>query len=90
MIQKNLYVIQPYRVGPKDRKSLVMGIPAAIAKKYNIDRNTIFVLSAEMRNNKLILEKIIDNNNRSKTNIDLLAAEKSSEGSSQQLTNQAQ
>ena len=90
MIQKNLYVIQPYRVGPKDRKSLVLGIPAAIAKKYNIDRNTIFVLKAEMTNNRLILEKIIDNNNRAKTNIGLLSANRSSEDSSQQISNQAQ
>jgi hypothetical protein len=90
MTQKNLYVIQPYRVGPKDRKSLVMGIPAAIAKKYKIDRDTIFILKAEMINNRLILEKIIDNNNKSETNIGLLSADLNSEGSSQQITNQAQ
>ena len=41
---KKQYVLQPYQVGPKDRKSLVITIPAALSKKYKIDLDTIFIL----------------------------------------------
>ena len=60
MILRNQYAIQPYLVGPKDRKSLVIGIPAAFAKAHSINQETIFILEAE-KTNKLILMKIQDN-----------------------------
>lgn len=44
MIDKKQYVLQPYRVGPRDRKSLVITIPAALSKKYKIDLDTIVIL----------------------------------------------
>ena len=43
MIDRNQYVVQPYRVGPKERKSLVITIPSTVSKKYKIDFNTILV-----------------------------------------------
>ena len=41
---KKQYVLQPYHVGTKDRKSLVITIPVALSKIYKIDLNTIFIL----------------------------------------------
>jgi hypothetical protein len=44
---KNIYAIQPYEVGSKERKSLAIVIPAQITKKYKIDTSTIFALKAD-------------------------------------------
>jgi len=45
--RKNIYVVQPYQVGNKDRKSLVIIIPAQIAKEYSFDTSTIFALKVD-------------------------------------------
>jgi antitoxin component of MazEF toxin-antitoxin module len=45
--RKNIYVVQPYQVGNKDRKSLAIIIPAQIAKEYNFDTSTIFALKVD-------------------------------------------
>jgi hypothetical protein len=47
MIRKSIYVVQPYQVGNKDRKSLAIIIPAQIAKEYNFDTSTIFALKVD-------------------------------------------
>ncbi len=88
MIQRNQYVVQPYNVGPKDRKSLVVGIPASVAKEYQIDRNTIFILKPE-NDGRLILHRII-NQKVQENKENLMSADKSSEGSSQQTSGQVQ
>lgn len=86
MIQRNQYVIQPYKVGQKDRKSLVIGIPAALAKEFNIDRNTIFILKPE-KTNRLILDKISYDENK-ETNDKEISIDKSLKPSSQQISGQ--
>ena len=45
--RKNIYVVQPYQVGNKDRKSLAIIIPAQIAKEYSFDTSTIFALKVD-------------------------------------------
>jgi len=47
MTRKNIYVVQPYQVGNKDRKSLAIIIPAQIAKEYSFDTSTIFALKVD-------------------------------------------
>jgi hypothetical protein len=47
MTRKNTYVVQPYQVGNKDRKSLAIIIPAQIAKEYSFDTSTIFALKVD-------------------------------------------
>ena len=47
MYNRNVYVVQPYRVGTKDRKSLAIIIPAQIAKEYSFDTSTIFALKVD-------------------------------------------
>jgi hypothetical protein len=41
-----IYAVQPYEVGPKNRKkkSLVLGIPSKIAEECNINTSTIFAI----------------------------------------------
>lgn len=41
---KSQYAVQPYRVGSKNKRSLVFVIPAKIAKECNIDTSTIFAI----------------------------------------------
>lgn len=88
MIQRNQYVIQPYNVGPKERKSLVMRIPASVAKEYQIDRNTIFILKPE-NDGRLILHRVVNQRIQEQTE-NRMSADKSSEGSSQQTSRQVQ
>lgn len=47
MFRKNIYVVQPYQVGNKDRKSLAIIIPSQIAKEYRFDASTIFALRVD-------------------------------------------
>ena len=55
---KTLYAIQPYQVGSKRGKSLVLSIPAKIAKEWHIDTSTVFVLRTNEKNKTLTLQNI--------------------------------
>ena len=47
MVNKDIFVIQPYEVGQRDRKSTALIIPAAIVKRSHIDKNSILILEQE-------------------------------------------
>jgi len=51
MYNRNVYVIQPYTVGTKDRKSLAIVIPAQVV-------TTIFALNLDKGNSWIILRKV--------------------------------
>lgn len=55
---KNVYALQPYEVGSKNRKSLAIVIPAKIVRKYRIDTSTVFVLNGNENGRKLILQTV--------------------------------
>jgi antitoxin component of MazEF toxin-antitoxin module len=63
MITKSIYAIQPYHVGRKERKSLAVIIPAKIAKEFNVNTSTIFVVRADKSNKSLTLRMIDDERN---------------------------
>jgi hypothetical protein len=44
MIRRNAYVVQPYEVGTKDRKSLAIIIPAEVVREYKIDPSAVLIL----------------------------------------------
>jgi hypothetical protein len=58
MYDRDVYVIQPYRVGTKDRKSLAIVIPAQVVKEYSFNTSTVFALNVEKGNSKIILRKV--------------------------------
>lgn len=59
MSNRILYVIQPYAVGTKNRKSLAMIIPASYARVNHIDTSTIFILrNEENQTGRIILNRI--------------------------------
>jgi antitoxin component of MazEF toxin-antitoxin module len=47
LYNRNVYVVQPYRVGTKDRKSLAIVIPAQVVKEYSFSTSTIFALKVD-------------------------------------------
>lgn len=47
---KSVYALQPNYVGSKNSKSLVICIPSKVAKEYNLDTSTIFVLQIDQKN----------------------------------------
>jgi len=55
---RNNYIIQPYKVGSKNSKSLAIVIPLDIRKKLQIDTSTVFILKSS--NNKCISLSIAD------------------------------
>jgi antitoxin component of MazEF toxin-antitoxin module len=57
MVSRNVYIVQPYKVGTKDRKSLAVIIPAQIAKEENLDPSTIFSLRVDSMK-KIILQVV--------------------------------
>ena len=50
---KSVYALQPNYVGSKNSKSLVICIPSKVAKEYNLDTSTIFVLQIDQKINKI-------------------------------------
>ena len=83
MINKNVYVVQPYKVGgTKAKNSLAMIIPSKIVKGHNIDPSTIFVIRTEEENKrKIILERIDIPSQRGR----VVSVGESSEASGQQI-----
>lgn len=58
MVSKNIYVVQPYEVGNKDRKSLAIIIPASIARKYDVSKSTILALKIHEEGETITLQKL--------------------------------
>jgi hypothetical protein len=57
-ISKNVYAIQPYLVGPKQKKSLAVIIPSRLARKYGVDTSTIFTTYVDKKDNTISLRMI--------------------------------
>jgi hypothetical protein len=55
---KNVYALQPYQVGSKNGKSLVVLIPAEVAKKYSIGTSTIFTLKGDDNTRTITLQTL--------------------------------
>jgi hypothetical protein len=55
MIRKDVYVVQPYEVGTKERKSLAIIIPAEIAREYKIDPSAVLILKINQQTNVITL-----------------------------------
>lgn len=55
MVEKNVYLIQPYHVGNKDRKSLAMILPAHLTKQLGLSPSTIIIARIDNRSNDIIL-----------------------------------
>jgi heterodisulfide reductase subunit A-like polyferredoxin len=55
MIRKDVYVVQPYEVGTKDRKSLAIIIPAEVAREYKINPSAVLVLKINQQTNGITL-----------------------------------
>jgi hypothetical protein len=55
---KRLYVLQPYRVGSKKAKSLVVLIPSEVVKTCSIDTSTIFTLRGDENTKTVTLQTL--------------------------------
>ncbi len=58
MLTKSVYVVQPYEVGSKERKSLAIIIPAKIAREYDVNKSTILALSINEKGERIMLQKV--------------------------------
>lgn len=58
MVIKNVYVVQPYEVGNRERKSLAIIIPAKIAREYDVNKSTILALSINEKGERITLQKV--------------------------------
>jgi antitoxin component of MazEF toxin-antitoxin module len=55
---KRIYVLQPYRVGSRNGKSLAIVIPAEVTKACNVDDSTAFALRVDSTGKHIMLESI--------------------------------
>jgi hypothetical protein len=55
---KNVYVVQPYEVGTKERKSLAIIIPAKITRAHHINTSTIFALGVDEKTTRITLREV--------------------------------
>jgi hypothetical protein len=89
MSQKAKFASQPYEVGPKDgKKSLVVVIPAKLAKECRINTSTIFAIQADRRRNTITLQ-ILDEQLSYKKGV-ITPTGKSFQASNQQVLSAAQ
>jgi hypothetical protein len=57
--------VQPYQVGSKNKRSLVVLIPAEIVKEYNIDTSTIFAVQLDEQKKSITLQ-VLDTSRQAK------------------------
>jgi hypothetical protein len=55
---KDVYIVQPYKVGSGTRKSLAIIVPAELVKEYKIGISTILALSPDNRREKITIQTI--------------------------------
>jgi hypothetical protein len=53
-----MYVVQPYEVGTKERKSLAIIIPAKVARECSVNTSTAFFIHIDRTNNRITLEAV--------------------------------
>jgi antitoxin component of MazEF toxin-antitoxin module len=81
---KSIYVLQPYRVGSRNGKSLAMVIPAEVAKACNIDVSTAFALRVDRSGKHITVESINEINERNEDKSEIKPAGESFQTSSNQ------
>jgi hypothetical protein len=55
---KDVYIVQPYKVGSATGKSLAIIVPAELVKEYKIGISTILALSPDNRRQKITIQII--------------------------------
>jgi hypothetical protein len=55
---KDVYIVQPYKVGSATGKSLAIIVPAELVKEYRIGISTILALSPDNRREKITMQTI--------------------------------
>lgn len=55
---KDVYIVQPYKVGSSTGKSLAIIVPAELVKEYKIGISTILALSPDSRRERITIQTI--------------------------------
>jgi hypothetical protein len=84
IVLKSIYALQPYHVGSKRSKSLVICIPSKVAKKYNISTSTVFALHADKKTKKILLQTLSEVADEKIISTESLAGNRRSESSEKQ------
>ena len=87
MLDKEIYVIRPYKVGQKERPSTAMIIPSGIVKEFHIDKNTVLILRPH-QNGTLTIETIRGSEQFYQKS--MIPVEKSFQASGQQVSGEIQ
>ena len=66
MLSKTVYAVQPYQVGNRKRKSLVVVIPANVTKECKINTSTIFAIHVDSEKRNITLN-MLNNTNEEKS-----------------------
>jgi hypothetical protein len=61
---KDVYIVQPYKVGSGTGKSLAIIVPSELVKEYKIGVSTILALSPDNRREKITIQTITRISNR--------------------------
>ncbi len=65
---KNIYALQPWKVGSRNGKTFVVSIPSNIVKRYNINTSTIFLLKSNEKEGIITIQNQHEvNDNLTKT-----------------------
>lgn len=55
---KELYVVQPYRVGSKEKTSLAVILPSKLVKEHGLGISTVLAVRFDKKSNNLLLRPI--------------------------------
>lgn len=56
--EKSVFACQPFATGPKEKKSLVILIPARVVRECDITTSTIFALTMDRQSKKVVFESL--------------------------------
>jgi antitoxin component of MazEF toxin-antitoxin module len=91
MYKKEVYAVQPYKVGSKNANSLAVILPAMVVKEYNVNTSTVFALRADDKTKKIVLQTINKpGTQKTKTKNIVIPTGESLAASSQQASSRAQ
>lgn len=63
---KDIHVIQPFRVGSKEKTSLAIILPSRLVKEHGLNISTVLAVRFDSKSNNLILKPIDVNESENK------------------------
>jgi len=83
MVIKAIYAVQPYHVGPQNKRSLALIIPAKLVRECGIDSSSIFIIRGNTEMKRITIQTIDINDREQLSNQKIIPLEEGFEASTE-------